>query len=314
MDKTYINAACVSVWLGLVPLPEFYRYKSFGPKPTKTLDSDGFDWADSIANLANRPYWTRFWVIQEFLLSQNVQLFCSGNWVDWQNFKDILCREADIDPYRDAYINDISSADTSSYGALPLVMGRHPDRHPELLQPLYELLILHRRSKCKDPRDRVFALLGLIPLDDRANLGRFFPDYTLSEENVVIITLAHLLQANNKRIDPDSEELFPGLGVELKGPRGRLLKRAADFDYFDDNAPSSFPQMMAWRDELEAAENVHLNWSDEIDMTETSRPSTARRTILISALLLGLTVWWIHRYIHIYNLLRPVAEPKGNYH
>jgi hypothetical protein len=273
MDKTYINAACVSVWLGLVPVPAPYQYMSFRPESIKTLDNDGFDWADSIADLANRPYWSRFWVIQEFLLGQNVQLFCSGNWIDWQLFQDILCREADIDPYGDVYDNDISSADTGIYDALPLVRGRHPDRHPEVLQPLYELLVLHRRSKCKDSRDRVFALLGLIPLDDRANLGRFFPDYTLSEDDVVIITLAHLLQFNQKTISPGSEELFLGLGIELEGRRGRLLKRAADFDYFDDEAPSKFPQMMAWRDELESAENVNLSWFDEIDMTETSRES-----------------------------------------
>ena len=65
---------------------------------------------------------------------------------------------------------------------------------------------------------------------------------------VIIITLAHLLQFSNREIKPDSEELFLGLGVKLKARRRRLLKRVESFDYFDDEAPSTFSQM-AFRDE-----------------------------------------------------------------
>ena len=72
--------------MGLVPIPEHImtQYMTFRPEPIKTFDTDEFDWADSIVNLANRLYWSHFWVIQEFLLSQNVKLTCSRNPVDWQ--------------------------------------------------------------------------------------------------------------------------------------------------------------------------------------------------------------------------------------
>jgi len=56
MDKTYSNAACVSVWLGLVPAAE--KYMTIWPEPINTFDDEGFDWAESIVNLANRPYWS----------------------------------------------------------------------------------------------------------------------------------------------------------------------------------------------------------------------------------------------------------------
>jgi hypothetical protein len=57
MDQTYRDAVCVSVWLGLVTLPEYI--KSYLPTqiPTKTVESAGFDWAESIVDLSNRPYW-----------------------------------------------------------------------------------------------------------------------------------------------------------------------------------------------------------------------------------------------------------------
>ena len=96
------------------------------------------------------------------------------------------------------------------------------------------VLIDHHRSKCKDPRDRVFALLGLIPPGEREILSRFFPDYSITEDYVLIITLAHLTQSpalsrmlrSGVNITPDSEELFSGLGVGPKSQRRRLLRRA----------------------------------------------------------------------------------------
>lgn len=301
MDKTYRNAAAVSVWLGLVPLPEFLNYQTFGPGPIKTLDVEDFHWADSMAQLANNPYWTRFWVIQEFLLGGDVDVFCSGNCIDWQQFKEDLCRHAGVNEFSDV-LDTGNNIAVDSTSALPLVMGRHIDRHPEFLQPLHGLLVKHRRSRCKNPRDRVFALLGLIPLDDRAMLQRFFPDYTLSEESVVIITLAHLLQFKGSGYDdpsigPDSEDLFLGLGIESRKPRERLLKRAMDFDYLDEDAARGFEQRIAWRDELASAENGDLNESWEYDMTEVSGPSLVKRVtgILIPGLLLGAVIWWVYK-------------------
>ncbi|KAE9379669.1 heterokaryon incompatibility, partial [Stipitochalara longipes BDJ] len=68
MDQTYRDAVCVSVWLGLVTLPTDTMPYIPTQIPAKTLESDRFDWIDSIVDLSNRPYWSRVWVIQEFLL------------------------------------------------------------------------------------------------------------------------------------------------------------------------------------------------------------------------------------------------------
>ena len=57
MDQTYRDAVCVSVWLGLVTLPEHIRSYLPTQIPTRTIESDGFNWAESIVDLSNRPYW-----------------------------------------------------------------------------------------------------------------------------------------------------------------------------------------------------------------------------------------------------------------
>lgn len=265
MDQTYQNAVCVSAWLGLVPIPNEYNvFLSQHPSP-KRVESDGFNWADSMADLANRPYWSRFWVIQEFLLGRYVELYCSDNQINWLEFQSILCREAGIDQFGDAMGNDDTHGSIDLHRALPLVMGRHVDKHPEMQQPLYDLIVLHHRSECKEQRDRVFALLGLIPLDERGLLGRFFPNYTIVDDHVLIITLAHLIMMRTcdgkPAITPDCEQLFLGLGVDSKAQRGRLLRRAEEFDYASDASPSDLLQILSFHDEMEQCAEV--SWEEE---------------------------------------------------
>ena len=295
MDATYRDAACVSVWLGLIPVPDMYE-SSFQQwkEPIKMLDSDGFDFSESMADLAHRPYWSRFWVIQEFLLCQNVILYCSGNRVDWLFFQELLKRHAGtsgtgIDPYSAAN-KDIAR----SLPAFPLVMSRNPDRFPELPQPLYDLVINHGNAQCKDPRDRVFALLGLIPQDERTSLERFFPDYTLSPDNVVVIALGHLMDFSMKRLTADSEDVFAGLGVKSRAQRKKLLRRMEHFDYLGSDGNTSYLHTLEAEDEWLAIEAGGVDESVMANDTEASRDGVCGRAgkmMLLGCLLLGAVIW-----------------------
>ncbi|KAK4099068.1 HET-domain-containing protein [Parathielavia hyrcaniae] len=248
MDETYHNAACVSVWLGLPTIPRDMMMRSPDPglPPARIIEMESFDWGDAIVGLANRPYWSRFWVVQEFLLAQQLVLHCGNSQMSWDNFRDMLCYETGVDltdPDFGAPGHTLNTAAALSYRALPLVMNRHVDKFPEYLQPLYDLLVQHRRSQSTDPRDRVFALLGLVTHEERAFLERFFPDYSMLEDVVRVIALAHVVHFPRTSTQPeegitvDSEELFQGLGVRSKSERRRLLRRAEDFDYLEDWDP-----------------------------------------------------------------------------
>jgi hypothetical protein len=61
--------------------------------------------------------------------------------------------------------------------------------------------------------------------------------WQLSEDDVVIITLAHLLymKTNYRHIDLMSQELLQGLGVTSRDRQLRLLQRAAVFEYRGQN-------------------------------------------------------------------------------
>ena len=280
MDQTYLNAACVSVWLGLPTAPEYIRREWPEHLPVTTSEARSFDWSDSSTDLSNRPYWSRFWVIQEFLLGQNVVLCCSNNRLDWGMFRTILCWEigiSEFDPNYGTTGRDTNRVMPTTHSALPLVMHRHADKFPEYLQPLYDLVVRHHRSECRDPRDRVFALLGLVTPQERRLLERFFPDYSMPADHVCIIALAHMLQSQTPSslpaagITPDSEELFLGLGVKTRPERRKLLRRAEEFDYLGDWAFGQATGYLVWSAELDGH---HHHEHDAHELETADRFST----------------------------------------
>ena len=295
MDATYRDSVCASVWLGLVSVPESYKHMIANSRePIKLLDCDPFDWSDCMDDLANRPYWSRYWVIQEFLLAQNVDIFCSGNLMHWLDFKHMLGRHAGVDLFSSESYDAIKpNGSGQSFAALPLVANRHPDRFPDLYQPLYDLLVNHRGSQCKDPRDRIFALLGLVRVDDRKLLQRFFPDYRLSVDSVVIITLGHLIQFDGLIIIPDSDDLFLGLGVESKRRRSRLISRANRFDYCGSDGNTSYLQIMESEMEWESMEGADTDETIQVGRGKVFRSYTARFTVPVMILVILSVVFWI---------------------
>lgn len=202
------------------------------PEIITTMDGNDFDFGENIQDIANRPYWTRFWVIQEFLLARQIHVWCSNQVIDDLHFKGVVGRETNLDLYGS---EGYEKSFTSKLKALRLLSGRHPDRHPELKQSLYELLLHHRDFDCRDPRDRVFSLLSLMHADDQARFYRIFPDYNLSHDEVVVITLSYCIEHCRMefRRQPNYAHLFQALGVADGSKKKRLLAFANRFHYSD---------------------------------------------------------------------------------
>jgi hypothetical protein len=277
MDETYRSAAHVSVWLGLPRLP-YHMVIPDHLQPIKTLEVDSCPWSDDLDDLANRPYWSRVWVIQEFLLGQDIFLYCGNSKVHWADFQFRLCMVAGISEHMyDASFSTPghpANQATAAFRALPLVMARHVDKHPEIQQPLYDLLISHYRAECTNTRDKIFGLLGLVTPDERVLLERFFPNYNMSEDHVRIVALAHILQYSipgegAAKVDVKSDELFFGLGgPQSVTERRRLLRRARieAFDYIGAENAGEVSLILADRDGME--EYVGALDGDDEDVEE----------------------------------------------
>jgi hypothetical protein len=295
MDTIYRDASAVSVWLGLPPPVEQYRSWH---EPIRTFVEAGFDFDDQMSHLANHSYWTRFWVIQEFLLGRDVNVYCGNTRINWLDFKDTLglCAGVPLQIHQESMPKDF---DSRPWRAFPLITGRHPDRHPEMHLPLSQLLVNHSTSECKDPRDRVFALLGLVKPDERVLLERFFPDYDMSEDDVVLIALAHVRQYNLEHDRVDDDTLFKGLGITDAKKRKMLERRVVYYDYMGDEVPRHYQFFdddghYPFFDDDDAAE-MEARFIEDDDGSNHSCMKTAYAVTLFVFALLFLDGWGRYR-------------------
>lgn len=216
MNKIYANAFMVSVWLGPVGL------QSDPESSVLTTNENKIGWKAQCLDLANRTYWTRYWVIQEFLLAKKIELFCGEDRLKWSLIRDRVWGEI--------MLQDNGPTPKQMYQGnrmLPFIRPRHLSRPAD---SLYNLLITHCDSQCKDPRDRVFALLGIVEDGEQRVLGRFFPDYSLSRYAVVVIALAHIMHYSPTAI-PISERLFVSLAITSRIQEENFVRYARGLKY-----------------------------------------------------------------------------------
>lgn len=161
MDKIYAGAKSVLAWLG----------SAFEPGVGLLGSRDGSDfWIDNLNYLANRPYWSRMWVVQEFTLAKMVFIACGRHWIEVADF---FCN---IPHWNCPYA--------------ALAFERFGQAKAKL--SLGELLSTYGYKQCTDPRDRIYALLGCMEDSERRSLEQYLPDYNLTYYETVVIAQAHM--------------------------------------------------------------------------------------------------------------------------
>jgi len=136
--------------------------------------------------LVNCKYWKRLWIIQEVVMGgYSVWIRCGSSIIDWETFcKGIAVLQEHLWLVKDRCLREDVSQDVGTWATLSShliyqdlsVLHQTPlSDNPGLA--FGRLLDLAIATECTDPRDRVYALLGLLP-NEVASLVR--PDYTLS--------------------------------------------------------------------------------------------------------------------------------------
>lgn len=296
MNKTYSNAEMVSLWLGLAPVTEYPLLQGQSSSQEEAnfdewfpCQDRPFDWYAQLEEVLNRPYWSRFWVIQEFLLAREIHYYCGSNTTTSEKLHKMLTLEAEArgaDSVMDEDFNALLDTTTEKYAAATLILARKRDMFPkrEPGPSLYDLLIRHRRAQCKDRRDRVFALLSLLGDREHALLSRLLPNYALTADQVVVIALAHLRGHSwlgYGEITVDSDDIFQALGVDGgRSVRKRMLARAKVFGYYDDWTSVNVARTIALQDEC-LAPGFGTFDDDHDDLIDTGRH---RRSSILGSL------------------------------
>ncbi|KAI1495684.1 heterokaryon incompatibility protein-domain-containing protein [Biscogniauxia marginata] len=135
-----------------------------------TLSQKGYDpvtFEPPLKHFLAREYFHRIWVLQEVALARRATLICGDKSIPWH-----------------AFVNNQSDLSTMSktwdYSTLPAVIYFNFHTYTRPRRFLY-LLDLARNCRAEDPRDKVFALLGLA-VD--VSLDGIVPDYGLDVVDV----------------------------------------------------------------------------------------------------------------------------------
>lgn len=222
MRDIYANAEVVSVYLGELPLPDHTAYTG----RVVDIKIDYYDIRENIRELANRSYWSRCWVIQEFVLAKSISVHSSNISWDILYFQEVLCKAAGTNYFEYGAIEHLKNANLiRQWPALSLILERDVNHYPETARSLYDLIMSRPHAQATDLRDRVFALVGLLSYDERRAIEQVFPDYNLTMDQVLVLTLAHLMTfASEHPLRP----VIPVLQPELLDS-ARFILNIADY-------------------------------------------------------------------------------------
>ena len=178
----------------LYELPCFSRH---GPEQEIAfLNHHGFEiiWR-AFMDCLQKPWWSRFWCVQECLLS-NSAVVILGHWkVPWQTVK--VC-EINYKRHLLGCCSDASNLMPQEYTFYPdlvvvstrLDANRSTDPSP-ISGDLDQLLRSFGHKACRDPRDKIYGIWGL---SDQSRYPGFTIDYSIGVASVYINVMEVLLQ------------------------------------------------------------------------------------------------------------------------
>jgi len=183
MDKIYKKAKMVLIWLGCDPtMMEAARWVR-----DRELDQE-----QALDTLLAHPYFSRIWIVQEIVLSVNSPLIvCGGIELDWDR---LILVEAALQPVFTVAVRAI-------------LFGREPEKW----RTLEGCISTYYEGNCHDPRDKVYALLGLTPERWRVRI-----DYTKEVLEVYFDAVAALYEELFDLTDPEC--LYPEYLTDSASP------------------------------------------------------------------------------------------------
>ncbi|KAI1385841.1 HET-domain-containing protein [Hypoxylon trugodes] len=177
METTYRNASTIAAWLGVPPAER--NQERTGRDHISELSSPSL-----VDEIFTSVYWSRMWIVQELILAKNIVLLYGHLRLPWKGMSGVLQAWSTFGKSRWRHSATINLVNMTVGAAYTQEHGR----------ALGELMRYLEHSEATDPRDRVFALLGLVEGEEREVLGTIFPDYEMSHEKVMLVTMAYLKQ------------------------------------------------------------------------------------------------------------------------
>ncbi|KAI0538667.1 HET-domain-containing protein [Xylaria digitata] len=163
MPQIYYRAQKVLIYIGEEADNSDFCFKT---TDLGNLTSSG-RFHTALTRLLSRQYFSRVWVLQEVALARTATVICGNERIPWAQ----LCKaQLEMAPR------------SSTFMSTPILKMKETELYTTPGR-LLDLLDISRRCKAKDPRDKVYALLGLIV--DHSSQG-LAADYNLSVKDLYI--------------------------------------------------------------------------------------------------------------------------------
>lgn len=214
MEAIFTGATCVIAWLGIeadeskVAISTIRsQFRSYAGGRETHPDDWLLRWA--FRCLSCRSYWSRMWIVQEFILPKNLLLLCGEDGAWWEDL--VASKPAIVEmmlppsgwlklwearerwQHSSSHLGNVGDAVAQDRGGT-LHQARASDTKSPLkgASSLDELLFAFNYGQCADPRDRIYALLSLVRHPGQHGPKSLPPDYTVSAEQLYYRVLSHL--------------------------------------------------------------------------------------------------------------------------
>ncbi|RDW66342.1 hypothetical protein BP6252_09977 [Coleophoma cylindrospora] len=117
---------------------------------------------EHLAELCSVGYWRRLWIVQECGLAKTIRILYGCEAIEWYAFSS-LRQWLDNNPLGSpghGLPQRLDEAIRSIKDSMPAQLDRQW-RYPQLVPSLQNLLFTCKYSVCRDPRDKIYGLLGL---------------------------------------------------------------------------------------------------------------------------------------------------------
>lgn len=141
-------------------------------------------WTSHSAALLDRGYFSRLWVLQEVVVNaQPAIIICGTQTIPWQVFVRCILLRADIAVWLYNGLDQVVYNRMMAHTPMEAVRIMETLRKDRQQTPLdfYDLFVAASALKTSEPRDKIFALLGL-PVSGRVAVPP--PDYVMSTDEV----------------------------------------------------------------------------------------------------------------------------------
>lgn len=172
MGEIYASATRTWIWLGKESEDSDIAMDfvaSFQTDGTEDLDREGTPW-QSLTRLLERAWWTRVWVVQEVILAPRARLQCGGKHVDFTNFVRLVryLKRCESFEFRKVFQG-------RSFTDILSKWYTYKEQAENRTLSIWKLVSLTHKLQASVHEDKLYALLGLAPLEIRSYVT---PEYS----------------------------------------------------------------------------------------------------------------------------------------